>query len=184
MLQQISFLLAGTALQATLSCDGASNTSITLRHLTSSSCLALSVVFVLVMPDKISDLFFYNIVVCFLLVASPSHNSPSLIFPPLNTVKRNLIRVAASWAGGVWTFTNQEGSFCNEYIVTVCALKLEVWLWFKLPQTIICAPEMTRNSAAGAANIALSIIVLPITAFFPLSVVPSILLVKPIGVGV
>ena len=43
---------------------------------------------------------------------------------------------------------------------------------------------MTRNPAAGAADVALSEIVLPITAFFPLSVVPPILLVKPVGIGV
>ena len=95
--------------------------------------LAMLTTLFFVIFDKLSDLLFYNIVVGFLLVASPSHNSPSLIFPPFNTIKRNLIRVAASWAGGVWTFTNQEGRLCDEHIVTVCALKLEVWLRFKLP---------------------------------------------------
>ena len=134
--------------------------------------------------DKLSDLLFYNIVVGFLLVASPSHNFPSLTFPPLNTVWRNLIRVAASWAGGVWTFTNQKGSLCDKHIIIGSALELEFRLRFELPKTIIRAPEMTRNPAAGAANIALGIIVLPITAFFPLSVVLSIFLVKPVGVGV
>ena len=92
--------------------------------------------------------------------------------------------MAASWAGGVWTFTNQKGSLCDEHIIIGSALELEFRLRFELPKTIIRAPEMTRNPAAGAANIALGIIVLPITAFFPLSVVLSIFLVKPVGVGV
>ena len=43
---------------------------------------------------------------------------------------------------------------------------------------------MTRNPAASAADIALSKIVLPIAAFFSLSVVLSIFVVKPVGVGV
>ena len=133
--------------------------------------------------NKLSDLLFYNVVVCALLIASPSHNFPSLPFPPFNTVWRNLIRVAASWAGGVWTFTNQKGSLCDEHIIIGSALELEFRLRFELPKTIIRAPEMTRNPAAGATYIAFSIIFLPIIDFFPLSFL-FILLVKPLSVRV
>ena len=98
--------------------------------------LAMLTTLFFVIFDKLSDLLFYNIVVGFLLVASPSHNFPSLIFPPFNTIKRNLIRVAASWAAGVWTFANQKSGLCDKHVVIGGALKLEFWLGSELPQTI------------------------------------------------
>ena len=100
-------------------------------------CSVALIVLLFMILDKFSDLLLDNVVICSLYIASPSHNFPSLTFPPFNTVWRNLIRVAASWAAGVWTFANQKSGLCDKHVVIGGALKLEFWLGSKLPQTII-----------------------------------------------